>query len=131
MTIVKGNPKAPFSIATTPRCRGGRNSFPWIAPFYPWSIPYNAECKARRHQVPFFESLVWLNLGLNPQQFFCVFYNVCKLTFGIFILKLWLISTLFLTKPLFMFLFSRPLFFSSIHFWRLWDIFSTYFFVII
>ena len=23
-TIVEGNPKAPFSIATTPRCRGGR-----------------------------------------------------------------------------------------------------------
>ena len=26
-TIVEGNPKAPFSIATTPRCRGGRYSF--------------------------------------------------------------------------------------------------------
>ena len=25
-TIVEGNPKAPFSIATTPRCRGGRYS---------------------------------------------------------------------------------------------------------
>ena len=23
-TIVEGDPKAPFSIATTPRCRGGR-----------------------------------------------------------------------------------------------------------
>ena len=30
-TIVEGNPKVPFSIATTPRCRGGRNSFPgWL-----------------------------------------------------------------------------------------------------
>ena len=30
-TIVEGNPKAPFSIATTPRCRGGRYSFPgWL-----------------------------------------------------------------------------------------------------
>ena len=28
----EGNPKDPFSIATTPRCRGGRYSFPWIAP---------------------------------------------------------------------------------------------------
>ena len=27
-TIVEGNPKAPFSIATTPKCRGGRHSFP-------------------------------------------------------------------------------------------------------
>ena len=34
-TIVKGDPKAPFSIATTPRCRGGRHSFPWISPLYP------------------------------------------------------------------------------------------------
>ena len=34
-TIVEGNPKAPFSIATTPRCRGGRYSFPWIAQLYP------------------------------------------------------------------------------------------------
>ena len=24
----------PFSIATTPRCRGGGYSFPWIAPLY-------------------------------------------------------------------------------------------------
>ena len=27
-------------------------------------LPYNAEFYARRHQVSFFESLVWLNLGL-------------------------------------------------------------------
>ena len=27
-----GDQKAPFSIATTPRCKGGCNSFPWIAP---------------------------------------------------------------------------------------------------
>ena len=31
-TIVEGDPKAPFSIATTPRCRGGRYSIPRIAP---------------------------------------------------------------------------------------------------
>ena len=31
----QGDPKAPFSIASTPRCRGGRYSFPWIAPLYP------------------------------------------------------------------------------------------------
>ena len=34
-TLVEGDPKAPFSIATTPRCRRGRNSMPWIAPLYP------------------------------------------------------------------------------------------------
>ena len=35
VTVVEGDPKAPFSITTTPRCRGGRYSFPWIAPLYP------------------------------------------------------------------------------------------------
>ena len=34
-TIVEDDPKAPFSIATTPRCRGGRYSIPRIAPLYP------------------------------------------------------------------------------------------------
>ena len=34
-TVVEGAQKAPFSIATTPRCRGGCYSFPWIAPLYP------------------------------------------------------------------------------------------------
>ena len=29
--LVEGDPKAPFSIATTARCRGGRYSFPGIA----------------------------------------------------------------------------------------------------
>ena len=32
--VVEGDPKAPFSIATTPRCKGGRYSFPWISPLY-------------------------------------------------------------------------------------------------
>ena len=63
--IVEGDSKAPFLIATTPSCRGGHYFFPWISPLYPWSIPYNAECKARRHQVPFFESLVWLDLEIE------------------------------------------------------------------
>ena len=30
-TLVEGDPKAPFSIATTPRWRGGRYSIPWMA----------------------------------------------------------------------------------------------------
>ena len=43
-TLVEGDLKAPFSIATTSRCREGRYSIPWFAPLYPWSLPYNAEC---------------------------------------------------------------------------------------
>ena len=34
-TFDEGNPKAPFSKATKPRCEGGRYSFPWIPPLYP------------------------------------------------------------------------------------------------
>ena len=41
-TVIEGDQKAPFSIATTPRCRGRHYSFPWIAPLYP--LPYIAEC---------------------------------------------------------------------------------------
>ena len=43
-TIVEGDQKAPFSIATTLRCRGGHYIFPCIAPFYSWYVPYIAEC---------------------------------------------------------------------------------------
>ena len=43
-TVIDGDPKAPFLIATTPRYRGGHYSYPWIAPLYPWHVPYNADC---------------------------------------------------------------------------------------
>ena len=33
VTVAKGDPKAPFSTATTPTCRG-RYTFPWITPLY-------------------------------------------------------------------------------------------------
>ena len=51
--LVEGDPKAPFSIPTTPRCRGRCYSIPWIAALYPWSLPHNAECYAGWYQVPF------------------------------------------------------------------------------
>ena len=57
--VVEGDLKASFSIATTLRCMGGRYSFPLIAPLYPWSVPYNTECLAKRHQVPFLS--LWYN----------------------------------------------------------------------
>ena len=65
-TVVEGDQKAPFSIATTQRCWGGRYSFPLIAPLYPLCVPNIDEYYARRYQVPFLKSLVWRNLGLNP-----------------------------------------------------------------
>ena len=42
-TSLEGDLKTPFSIATTPKCRGGHYSIPRIAPLYPWSSTY-AEC---------------------------------------------------------------------------------------
>ena len=42
-TLVEGDPKAPLSIATTPRYREGCYFFPWITPLYSWSVPYIAE----------------------------------------------------------------------------------------
>ena len=40
--LSRGWPNSSFWIATTRRCRGGGHSFPWIAPLYLWSLPYNA-----------------------------------------------------------------------------------------
>ena len=53
-TVVDGEPKAPFSLTTEPRCREGYYSFSWIAPLYPWSLPYNAEGQGypcKRHDM--------------------------------------------------------------------------------
>ena len=68
MTVVKGDLKAPFPIATTLRCWTQCYSFPWIAPLFPWYVSYIAEYWARRHQVSFFDSFVWLDLGLNRKS---------------------------------------------------------------
>ena len=43
-TLGEGDSKVPFSIAVTPRYSRGCYYFLWIAPLYPWSVPYNAEC---------------------------------------------------------------------------------------
>ena len=53
------------ALFTSYYSKGKRYSIRWIAPLYSWSLPYNAEYLARRHKVPFFKSLVWLDLGLN------------------------------------------------------------------
>ena len=45
LTIVESKPIVPFSLATIPSCWGGCDSFPWIAPLNPWSVPNNAEVK--------------------------------------------------------------------------------------
>ena len=63
-TLIEGNPKAPFSIATTLRCRGRLYSIPWIAPLYPWSYLIMLNVKQGGIKYHFFESLVCLDLVL-------------------------------------------------------------------
>ena len=66
-TIVKGDPKDPFSIATALRCWEGCYSFPLIAPLYPWSISYNCWVLSKvASRTNLWESLVWLDKGCNP-----------------------------------------------------------------
>ena len=43
MTVVKGDSKAPFLIATTLKSRGGRYSISWIAPLYPYLLILSAK----------------------------------------------------------------------------------------
>ena len=43
-TVVEGDQKALFSIATTTRCSGRCSAFHWISPIYPRYISYIAEC---------------------------------------------------------------------------------------
>ena len=66
VTIVKGDPKAPYSLATTLRCRRGHYSFPWIDQFTLDSYLIMLSVKQGFMRYQFFESLVKLNLGLYP-----------------------------------------------------------------
>ena len=45
--LSRGWPEGSFSIATTLRCWGGRYFYSWIAPLYPWYVPYIAESRNR------------------------------------------------------------------------------------
>ena len=57
-TLVEGDQKATFSIATTPGCRGGCNSVPWIALLYPWSLPL-IQGVIKYHFLSFWYDLTW------------------------------------------------------------------------
>ena len=60
VTLVKGDTKAPFSIATTPGCRGGHYSFLWIAPLYPHSIVLSAKQGGiKYHFLSLWYDLTW------------------------------------------------------------------------
>ena len=62
VTLVEGEPKPPFSIATTPRCRGGCYSSSGLDPLYPYLIMLRVK---QSDNSTILVSLVWLDLGLN------------------------------------------------------------------
>ena len=60
-TVVAGDQKAPFSIATTPRCKRGRHSFPGLVKLAvvvegdqkaPFSIATTPMCRGGRYSFP-------------------------------------------------------------------------------
>ena len=60
LTIVEGDPKAPFSIVTTLTCREGHYSFFWIVPLALDLYFIMLSVSGIKYH------LVWLDLGLNP-----------------------------------------------------------------
>ena len=67
-TAVEGYPKAPSSIATTPRCWGWHNSFPWITPLTLDLYLIMLSVKYRGIKYNFFESLIRLDVMIVPQS---------------------------------------------------------------
>ena len=105
-TVVEGDPKAPFSIATIPKCKGGRNSFHWIPPLTldQYLIMLNVKQRSiayhflslwtplslftRKHSKHYFKGPVVPIKSLGPHRFFplnfknllvlCIQRNKCK-----------------------------------------------------
>ena len=64
-TLVEGDSKVSFSIATTSMFSGGRYSIPWIAPLYPWSLLHNAEC-IKYHFLSIWYDSTWDWTAVSP-----------------------------------------------------------------
>ena len=65
-TTVEGDPKASFSVATTPSCKGSSTPFPGFLHFTLDQYLKMQSVKQGSIKDHFFESSEWLNLGLNP-----------------------------------------------------------------
>ena len=65
-TIVEGNPKAPFSIATTPSCRGGRYSFPGL--LYFTLDPYLIMLSVKQGSSTIFRVFGMTRPGIEPRS---------------------------------------------------------------
>ena len=62
-TIVEGDLKAPFSIATTPRCRGGRYSFPGL--LYFTLDPYLIMLSVKQEGIKYHFLSLWYDSTLD------------------------------------------------------------------
>ena len=82
VTVVKSNPKAPFSIATTPRYRGGPWSFPWIAPLYLWYVQISSTIFFSLWYDPTWDwTLVWSYQRLKKKWYLivpCLTLNIIR-----------------------------------------------------
>ena len=65
-TVVEGDPKAPFSIATTPRCWGGCYSFPWSVPLY--FGPYLIMLSIKQGSIKYHFLSLWYDLTWDWTQ---------------------------------------------------------------
>ena len=65
-TLVEGDPKAPFLIATTPRCRRRALFHSLDCSTLPLILTLKCWVLSKAASSTIFESLVWLDLGLNP-----------------------------------------------------------------
>ena len=65
-TVIEGDTKAFFSIANTPRCRGGRYSIFWIVPFT--LDPYLIMLSVKQGSIKyFFLAFCMTRLGIEPR----------------------------------------------------------------
>ena len=66
--VVQGDPKAPFSIASTPRNREGASPFSGLLHFTLDSYRIMLSVKLRGIKYQFFESLVWFDQEFEPRS---------------------------------------------------------------
>ena len=66
-TVIEGDPKAPFSVATTPRCKGGRYSFSSMAPLI--VDPYLIMLSVKEEITKYDFLCVWYNTTWTESQF--------------------------------------------------------------
>ena len=58
--LIEGDTRAPFSIATTPKGRGGHHSFLWITPLYSWSL-----LSVKQGSIKYHFLSLWYDFGMT------------------------------------------------------------------